>query len=620
MTTHFAHLESNAFQARLYPAPAANGASAPSFGVCLSGGGSRALTCALGQLSGLRSLPDPDDPARTLLDRVKYLSSVSGGSWASVLFTFLPLTIDGQPVSDDDFLIAPLDPANLRKQDASVKTQANVAYLAPYCLGTAPGHFNPHDIAQLLYRVYDWGLFGSSAKRSWWWIAAVGELILKPFGLYAAFYDSNIDFIQPSSFFSLSDDYIKTRIQPDNPTIDPTKFYTCRAKRPALFVNTNLMQNFRAPNTAQLPIQATPIDTGILGQSPDGAIVGGGSVESFTFTSTLAGAGSAPNLAAVTETRRYSLCDIAGCSSAFFAAALLTYINMAFNDIMAEVKKFLQSKGFKDWEIDAILIALKVAWGALIADLEADASELIPQYNYWPLGAVTQTPPVNATYGFSDGGNFDNTGILGLLARTDANRVIAFINGETALSKDPNSHQVLVDGQLPLVFGYHAKPINGTYQSYGGMQPGEPLSYVQVFADAGDAFKALRQGLYDASCGGANMDASLGTCTAAFVQKLTTVDNPVAHIKGGREVTVLWIYNNRVGKWQDAITDAGIKTDLSWGQSTPPLGPLARFPHYDTGLQIGIGAEPVNMLAQLSAWNVRELKDAIAQLLAPGVG
>jgi hypothetical protein len=244
---------------------------------------------------------------------------------------------------------------------------------------------------------------------------------------------------------------------------------------------------------------------------------------------------------------------------------------------------------------------------------------LIPQYNYWLLGAVTHVPPVNATYGFSDGGNFDNTGILGLLARTDANRVIAFINGETALSKDANSHQVLVDGQLPLVFGYKAKPVNGTYQSYGGMKPSEPLSYVQVFADAHGEFAALRQGLYDASCGGANMDASLGTFTAAFVQKLTTADNPVAHIKGGREVTVLWVYNNRVGKWQGAITDAGIKSDLSLGQSAVPLGPLARFPHYDTGLQIGIGPEPVNMLAQLSAWNVRQLKDTIAQLLAPGV-
>ncbi|CAD0302421.1 hypothetical protein [Xanthomonas hortorum] len=41
-------------------------------GICLSGGGSRALSCALGQLRGLRSLG--------LLDKVAAISSVSGGT------------------------------------------------------------------------------------------------------------------------------------------------------------------------------------------------------------------------------------------------------------------------------------------------------------------------------------------------------------------------------------------------------------------------------------------------------------------------------------------------------------------------------------------------------------
>src|SRR5215472_2829089 len=51
-------------------------------GVCLSGGGSRALTAGMGQLRALSYL--------NLLGQVKALSTVSGGSWLGVPFEFLP--------------------------------------------------------------------------------------------------------------------------------------------------------------------------------------------------------------------------------------------------------------------------------------------------------------------------------------------------------------------------------------------------------------------------------------------------------------------------------------------------------------------------------------------------
>src|SRR5262249_843093 len=105
------------YTANLYPASPAQGVSSPVTGVCFSGGGSRALTCALGQLSALNSMG--------LLSRFNYISSVSGGSWASVLYTFLPTTI-----SDSQFLIAP-DAPNLL-------TAANMQSMAAQCLGSVP--------------------------------------------------------------------------------------------------------------------------------------------------------------------------------------------------------------------------------------------------------------------------------------------------------------------------------------------------------------------------------------------------------------------------------------------------------------------------------------------------
>ena len=60
-------------------------------GLAVSGGGSRALTCAMGQYRALKYLG--------VLDKVEVISSVSGGTWASASFVYLPSTFD-----DDDFL------------------------------------------------------------------------------------------------------------------------------------------------------------------------------------------------------------------------------------------------------------------------------------------------------------------------------------------------------------------------------------------------------------------------------------------------------------------------------------------------------------------------------------
>lgn len=46
--------------------------------LCFSGGGSRALTCAWGQILGLSQ--------ENLIDKFRYISSVSGGTWASSIY------------------------------------------------------------------------------------------------------------------------------------------------------------------------------------------------------------------------------------------------------------------------------------------------------------------------------------------------------------------------------------------------------------------------------------------------------------------------------------------------------------------------------------------------------
>ena len=251
------------FQAGIDPVSSLiSGGKNVKLGLCFSGGGSRALTCALGQLSGLRTLPHPDDAAKSFLDRVDYLSSVSGGTWASVLYTFMPETINGRAITDDDILIKPIDPKDLIKDEESKANPANVSYMAPFCLGTAPQRTSIGDfLKKIAEMTLKWELLTEGERRRWTWIILIGEFILQPFGLYDARYDRKKNYIEPTKYFSLSPEHIDACIKPDNPSLDASEFYTCRPARPALIVNTNLIQD--SSGCPQIPAQATPVCCGV---------------------------------------------------------------------------------------------------------------------------------------------------------------------------------------------------------------------------------------------------------------------------------------------------------------------------------------------------------------------
>ncbi|PCK01695.1 MAG: hypothetical protein COA42_22915 [Alteromonadaceae bacterium] len=67
--------------------------------------------------------------------------------------------------------------------------------------------------------------------------------------------------------------------------------------------------------------------------------------------------------------------------------------------------------------------------GAESAILE-DLASLVPQYNYWPVGSDKSE---NQQIGFADGGDLDNTGLLGMLARSDATSIVVGYNAEIPL-------------------------------------------------------------------------------------------------------------------------------------------------------------------------------------------
>lgn len=612
------------YQAAIYPTTSPNPTVANAdrarkrIGVCFSGGGSRALTCAWGQMIGLTTLADGSGKA--LMDQVRYLSSVSGGTWASALYTFRASTL-----SDAEFLGPAYAPAQLFYGPAA-GGGLDVRTMGANSLGRVPQNFanletlDPFDsiIAEFLVDMMLKGI-PLSQSAQWLWMYIVGKDVLAHFGLYG--YENSLFHPKQTPwnydgarYFSLSPGYAARKIF-DRPSPPPQGAFTYARTGaggapagPMLIMNTNVVGKsdpaLKMSGPLQIPMQVSPVAAGIYGANPIAADdVGGGSVESFAFSSTLAGAGSMPGSVAAGFPRAYSLADIASCSSAFYAALLaepLTAVSGALReaDSAALARRFgpLLDKG----------IALAVS--DLQAKLEAPKSraeqlkDLVPKYNYWPVGAVASGPAANRITQFTDGGDLENSGVAGLLAQVqgDVDTVVAFVNGAEVLEVKNGS--IAAGIQVAPLFGLAYDSGQNQFQPYQakGLNPftgqNDPTGFLQIFANTHGEFDALRQGLYASNGGGARSGP------AFCAQKLTTIPNTLLGIRGGDALTLLWVQNAVVGDWQGAIADPTLRQKLAEGQQKGGMAEFANFPYYSTGLKIHQTAAETNALAQMWAW------------------
>lgn len=632
------------YQATLYPAtePSPIVANAdPSrkkLAVCFSGGGSRALTCAWGQMLGLATL---QAGGQAVMDQVRYISSVSGGSWAAVLYTFR-----ADSLSDAEFLGAPCQPAQLA-YGTPPAGGLDVTTMGASMLGKVPQNFanlftlDPVDNIIADFLVYTL-LKGVPAKDSlqWLWMYIVGENVLADFGLYSYHNSLLHPFARPWDYcgaksFSLSPAYAQQHIfsQPHAPS--NTDFTYARSNGngqpggPMLIINTNIVGQ-RIPGVTmstplQIPVQASAVATGVAGQNPCmHQPIGGGMTESFAFTSTLKSANG--DSAQLSMPRIWSLADITSCSSSFYASALakpIQTVAAALKDLSDEYF----SHRWEKWLAMGLLLLLP----KLRADLAAIAqdlrplADLVPKYNYWPLAQTAQGAQANRISDFTDGGDLENTGVAGLLAQVqgDANKIIAFVNGDEVLQRFQNqpAGEIIAATQMAPLFGVAYDATSGSFQPYGanGVNPftGEtdPAGFLQMFDNSSGQFDALRAGLYAANGSGQ------ASGPAFMQQTLTLVANTLLGIyRGiGQQVTILWVQNAVVHDWQNRLTDPVLRQKLDNGQQQGGDSEFANFPYYNTFFKIHQSAAETNTLAQMWAWCVADpaspLSSAILQLL-----
>ncbi|MCU0289535.1 MAG: patatin-like phospholipase family protein, partial [Acidobacteria bacterium] len=294
-------------------------------GVCLSGGGSRAMTAGMGQLRGLKELK--------LLENTKAISTVSGGSWVGVPFAYL----DCPNCSDDDYLGIYIKPSVLTPDDLDNLPGTTIGF-------RCTKHFS---LVDLLVGAFILSLKGVPANMLWQTL--IGKHIMAYYQLFET--DKSH---QPNSLFSFDSTILQQDVIAPNPSLVDEKSYliasgTTRTRRPYLICNMGMCVFTEGIDFKYLvPVQATPFFTGVVSTPPNvkdcnGKPVGGGTVTSFAFSSDLIDVAS-PGTVTFSQSRQFAVEDAVGVSSAAFAE---TIENLAAEYIKkpAEFIKVLMHKG-----------------------------------------------------------------------------------------------------------------------------------------------------------------------------------------------------------------------------------------------------------------------------------
>ncbi len=511
----------------------------PWAGVCVSGGGSRSLSAEMGELRGLAAIG--------LLSKIGWLSTVSGGTWGGTLFNWAPASIA------DSTLLGPLqlDPSRLRWDSGGPID--DVGILDPHAIGSAATRLG---IEEMLDQAID--LYHAGVPVSELWPRAIGELVLSPFALGD----------EPQRYFTWTPWWLENAVLPNNPKLGAGDFFTTRTDRPYLVTNSTLFYPPTPPTLARRPgvltspwevgyeFETTPMVAGIppgfpnagppSPGAPSSSDLGGGWVDPFVMGSVAPQSVSAGRRFRVpAPANRFRLSDLAGLSSLAFA-------------------------------YDVLDLAHKLHIHYL--------DNMVPQVTYWPVLNAAKLPRNAARpYLFGDGGNLENQGIMPLLRRRLL-KVIAFVNTETQLSVQGAKSEVVVDSDLPPLFGLEWSATKGEYVA---ISSSSPFRFNQVFDRA--TFDDLRSQLW--------ARAQAGATAMAVQQDVPVAANTHYGVPAGR-VDILWVYLHPVGWWQNRLHD----TVRDWMEVE--FWNYSMFPNYYTVDQLHLNERQVNLLAHLTSWNV----------------
>lgn len=541
-----------------YPEQIGQTKSKLTLGIAFSGGGTRAAPAALGQLQALNDLG--------LMKQVDYISSVSGGTWAVVPYVFLPKT---EKFSDEKFLGAYTSPEELETADLDCAKQGSLA-----------GAISDAKFSLFSNNLYFSALKGKGDET---FASYLGNIFLRPFDLKNKFHKSSP--LYSREYFTMSekirDDLIvKNKKYGINLTTDD--FYVARDGRPFLIVNSTLMP-FHSPNQDYfLPVEITPMYVGIpvKGELIEEEFVGESSEKILIEKISIKVGGYVEPLAYDSKLEKHLGED----------NAMMLHANPVHGFSLSDVLAASGAAPQQTLHRGGMLNALSTNLG-------------FPEFVYWSGYEKSVAHERGKEFDHGDGGHLDNLGIMPLLAR-QVDNILVLVNTPVAFQEDSCE----IDENVTSLFEHKNRYV--TYLEVARNKP-----HNEVFKGENEYSNLLN----------AFADKKRKGNPLVYCQNYQVKDNPRFNVKEKKidgsnyEPKVCWVYLDRTRDWLSKIEKncklvAPIKRSILSAK-----GEFKRFPHYLTFFNdlpsvtvIDKSAPQVNLLANLTAWTIREASGTIA--------
>ena len=521
-----------------------------SLGIAFSGGGTRSASMALGQMRGLQKIG--------VLGKVRYVSAVSGGSWAAVPFVYTKLPVD-------EFLGSYQEPRDLDVQKVieepagalgkAITESSLTAGSVREVLGDVSARITPQLGQQILTSIRD-GLDSRLRRESGRLDKTYSRLI------GSRFIDPLIDVGTTASgrLFSWDQDAVADIGRLTNGQLGDD-FVMVPQGRPFLIANGTLIAS-RADYAypVLLPVEYTPLYVGVRPRL--GSRFGGTYVSPWAYDARrIVEVNERDHLVRVERdpARVFTLGDVVGSSG---AAPQLQLILGTF------------------------------APAALRARVE-QAATAFPAFRHLTVHEPAEGRNVlSEAVGHGDGGFGDNLGVAPLLARGVKN-IIVFNNSNTVDVENNNDFKSLFFPVGP-PSGNGDKRFNVVF---------EAARYRELI----DALEARKRA-----------GKPLVYCNAEPWPVIANDHFGIAADPSG--VHVCWFYNSKAPAWESALPDQ-LRRVVNGEGGTKATGRFEGFPWLSTFYQnrtniIRLTAAQVNLLSHLTGWIVAQESDELHQRLS----
>eukprot|EP00298_Acanthocystis_sp_HF-20_P023763 c33569_g1_i1.p1 GENE.c33569_g1_i1~~c33569_g1_i1.p1 ORF type:complete len:573 (+),score=166.33 c33569_g1_i1:46-1719(+) len=504
-------------------------------GACFVGGGNRAFTASAGQLRALSDLG--------LIDQIKYLVGVSGGSYAITSYAYRQCQPD-----DSKFLPVGNEPEKLTISHLSQNPPEKTMLVAPQ---------RAKEVAHASIWFDFWRKAAlpayvkfphSSVEAEHSWVNLMSQIYYYPIGV------NGNELIAWNSTHA-------NDILSRNPNLKTFKFITPVPKSPYPIVGGTRVSpvhlwpyHSSEDRNTFTRVEFTPVYSGepysrsvtyyqdeIRGGASE-TIQVGGFIESFAFGGKPIGKNSPISDSGEINLKLYEMNnqDPSG-----FPIKLMTGISSNF---MGTV--FASSQYVSRFEI-----------------LSLPTHELVPKVPMFPIHDPSKDP---VEMFLADGGNLENTGIISLIQRK-VEYIVVFDNTGTGPSTDNQNLQSLFG------VGNAQKAETGFYYKNN-----------QIFPE--EAFYRIRDQLNEKFL---QQEATIATIT------VKTVENLWWGVKPGFECRLTWVYLNAPSKW---INRLPVETQNAINDKDSDL--FKDFPYYPTQ-EFFLNTTQINLLAELTNYVVR---------------